>query len=955
MATPLSWPPYHRDRNQSRSLCCISTGLIVISASTFAGLFAPKYIHNKFLDASTICDSKDSSYESWVSSLTDETPSITELFLYDINNADAFIANQTEAIIDEIGPFAFDCRSKKFEVEFVGATVEYKSYSRCEYVAESSCDDCLFSKKITNYSPGYAQILTQAVTEGNLFLKAGGCSTRQIMNIGTLATGGVPCNFNGGSPSDDDACACCVPNSPTLAANGLTGNTYAAMNLWRAGSNCVNVVTGVVELSSATCTLTQQGGQTLCIATDPTSGDLLSCTSFDPLMPLVQSPKGCEEVMSNGIVPVGTLNMLDGGISVKVGFSSSPTLDTHSSLIIEKTAGELAFGYPLVLAGYLAAGQVAETTISAVTEGVIAALTAQFTPIRTAQVLADDSIPAEEQAARIQTLVGQDVAQNAPDAIGQQVPAALQGALHTYDMGGYTLGKLTDDVWKVCEANCAYNAQNPAMSGCGGNAPKHADAKYQYLEGIDCKPLTFAYQMSYACAASASDPNTKCRCSNGSDSQPGTACCLSFGYTESHAAVGRGCLAWSPGWLTPDINIWDDETAIANQNEPSYKRNTGCDVDHPQKIDDILTYNGITEKPVWMKPFVTVLPSPTDVATFKALSDPDDPNYDAQVAAVLLKKGKVGGKGGTKVMADGLDTRQWASKTFNDGKEPSAILDDGDEFKVFFPHLFAEVDFPHLGSVTTKNIKMHRYGVTHGLLEDNDGNNAVGIGVGGSGISIQTYKFGAPVALSLPNFLHGDESLFSGGDKFKLYKNYDYETRKKLDANVLLDQTYVSENEQDYSTYLDIEPSTGATMNGRQRLGVNLYGYECPVNANITANDPRRADTTNLACSLFFQNNAAIQKLNYVNGRDESAACRKFPSGGFACSTANILTPLAPANTFVPNFWMNIAATIDDDNANTFVTYGTTMQLVDIGSLIVGAIGITMSMYGLLCLVNARK
>ena len=72
---------------------------------------------------------------------------------------------------------------------------------------------------------------------------------------------------------------------------------------------------------------------------------------------------------------------------------------------------------------------------------------------------------------------------------------AFGAAIHTKNMGGYGLGELTDDVATICAANCAVNTDTPALSGCMGVAPKHAEPKYRYLEGIDCKPLTYALQM----------------------------------------------------------------------------------------------------------------------------------------------------------------------------------------------------------------------------------------------------------------------------------------------------------------------------------------------------------------------------------------------------------------------------------------------------------------------------
>ena len=143
----------------------MSAGLLVLSVATFATLFGPKYVHNMFIDLSTICNENDSAFKSWASNLDSDRPAITGLFLYDVKNAADFLQNGAKAEVDEIGPFAFDCRDKHFNVVFKGATVEYKSFRRCSFVEEKSCEDCKFSNGITNLSPGYAKVLALAMNE----------------------------------------------------------------------------------------------------------------------------------------------------------------------------------------------------------------------------------------------------------------------------------------------------------------------------------------------------------------------------------------------------------------------------------------------------------------------------------------------------------------------------------------------------------------------------------------------------------------------------------------------------------------------------------------------------------------------------------------------------------------------------------------------------------------------
>jgi len=242
--------------------------LIIISCSTFAGLFGPKYVHNLFVDGATICDANDPSYKDWVSNFDSTEMSITELYLYDVLNPSDYMTGGV-AEIDEVGPFSFDCRDKKFDVMFAGATVEYKSYKKCEFVDTLSCDKCLFEKQITNLSPAYGSILTQTVNEGVLLLKAAGCSQEQIANIGGLSTlANKPCNWlsDSGGLDGDTTCGCCIPNQPNVP-----GSAAASANVWRDGENCMDptkmaVGTFEVEKQYGTCALMANpaGGPPVC-------------------------------------------------------------------------------------------------------------------------------------------------------------------------------------------------------------------------------------------------------------------------------------------------------------------------------------------------------------------------------------------------------------------------------------------------------------------------------------------------------------------------------------------------------------------------------------------------------------------------------------------------------------------------------------------------------------------
>ena len=121
------------------------------------------------------------------------------------------------------------------------------------------------------------------------------------------------------------------------------------------------------------------------------------CTGYDEGSPLVANPLGCDSVTTSALSNVGILSMLDGGTAVSVDIGSS-TINTYSGLMTTKSVGELAFGYPFVLGGYLMAGKVAEATLAA------------LTPEVTKQVVSDDTISPERKSAEIGSRILQGVA-----------------------------------------------------------------------------------------------------------------------------------------------------------------------------------------------------------------------------------------------------------------------------------------------------------------------------------------------------------------------------------------------------------------------------------------------------------------------------------------------------------------------------------------------------------------
>jgi len=472
-------------------------------------------VHNALLDMSTVCSTDDSGFPAWESSL--DKPSVTKLYLYDVLDAGSTYYMGLETTVEEVGPFGFACGSKKFSVEFSGATVSYQSYSRCEWSKEDSCASCTLERELTNFAPAYGKVMKETVNEGMLVLQASGCSSDQLMAIGGLASGTVkPCDWNPTTWNVGQAgenCACCVPNSAAM-----TGAAAANATHWRAGTHCGLNPAATTEanevVAASVCVRTATGNAAMpyvCGTTNPANKTENLYCAFEMDTPSVTAPQGCETLLNDpkgAVKSIAGLSQMDGGVAI--GASGA-----FSELMVTKTASEIAFGYPVVLPGFLIGGQTAQAALTATIEGVNAAVMAQ---------VASGELPAE----------------NAEFAIGAGVqaaaPGAVQGALHGYDMGGYTLGKLTEDLVKACNGHCQGDGSDPAATGCAGNVGGdvvNTDTDLHYLKGASYSPLTFAYGNKLQCMAVKDDAEKKCVCSDGTDAwEEGKApkmCCLAGG------------------------------------------------------------------------------------------------------------------------------------------------------------------------------------------------------------------------------------------------------------------------------------------------------------------------------------------------------------------------------------------------------------------------------------------
>ena len=75
-----------------------------------------------------------------------------------------------------------------------------------------------------------------------------------------------------------------------------------------------------------------------------------------------------------------------------------------------------------------------------------------------------------------------------------------------------------------------------------------------------------------------------------------------------------------------------------------------------------------------------------------------------------------------------------------------------------------------------------------------------------------------------------------------------------------------------------------------------------------------------------------------------------------ACSAAaNIFTPNAPGNVFIPAYWIDEWSMIPEDSAATFTGLAKMLQMVDAGGCVGGVIGLVIFLFGLISLCCGRR
>jgi hypothetical protein len=148
---------------------------------------------------------------------------------------------------------------------------------------------------------------------------------------------------------------------------------------------------------------------------------------------------------------------------------------------------------------------------------------------------------------------------------------------------------------------------------------------------------------------------------------------------------------------------------------------------------------------------------------------------------------------------------------------------------------------------------------------------------------------GIPVVMTYPNFYESDPKMLSQSDNHerkshstsgvKLYQTRDGYTK---DAELLSSpveitmDTWAEYGIDNYRGYLDIEPATGLTLEGKVANQLSAYTWNCNPTLDPT-------------CAFI---------------RNTSTHANCYTGGMFACSFANVFTPKVQGGKVLPMYWL---------------------------------------------------
>ncbi|GAB9468536.1 Croquemort-like mating [Globisporangium polare] len=92
----------------------------------------------------------------------DCTPYYSNLYLFNVTNAEAHLALSTKLMVREVGPYVYRRRQMRLNVSVANNRVSYKQYTYHTFEPTLSCSGCSDQDQVIAYDAGYLNVIAQA-------------------------------------------------------------------------------------------------------------------------------------------------------------------------------------------------------------------------------------------------------------------------------------------------------------------------------------------------------------------------------------------------------------------------------------------------------------------------------------------------------------------------------------------------------------------------------------------------------------------------------------------------------------------------------------------------------------------------------------------------------------------------------------------------------------------------
>ena len=501
-----------------------------------------------------------------------------------------------------------------------------------------------------------------------------------------------------------------------------------------------------------------------------------------------------------------------------------------------------------------------------------------------------------------------------------------------------------------------FNAFNVGLAAIGG-VP--ATGYQDYTSADDLEDVVEGYAVSLE--------TFYCKCADGSDDHKTTGCCLSSGGGGGTDFTGFGCLYGLPGWFETNIANNDMEATMQRskviEGAKDATKQEYCPIlslDDASKLGEYVEHEGATSYDI----------SSTYSETVQGGNGKFMEPQGLTTEAGDLTLSKPGTKAGEELKLFVSQVSRSLELGYSGSTELVADLVTAE----FRPHEKLLWSTPESEDADAEKKLEGKTSALHPLSWEGTAN-------------VAPLQNGLPVYLSQVNFLNADPDLLdSSVNGIEIYHCFDYpesvaypdtdaqgsqQDGVVISGPAVVDTTkcdrvtteWLTENKNDVDVWLQVEPASGFTIAGHQRLmGSIAPTVDC---------DPLAYGTHEVyqACLLGFSatgdlgtchsEKSFLLEMMDVGGVQAGvmiegaiAASGKTYSPGFPCSSANLFTPGFKGGGLVPVFWLDKASELAPKSRQGLVDLGKVISIAGLITTAGIAAGVALVVIGALCVAK---